>query len=215
MTALYPVFLHVEGRRCVVVGGGEVAERKMRALLAGGASVVLIAPRVTAGVSAAAEAGEITLRRRRFEPADVAGAQLVFAATDARDVNAAVIRAARAAGALVNAADDPASGDFIVPATVRRRDVTLAISTGGRSPSFARHLRLELEAWLTPERIDLLDLLAEVRRELRAAGRNPLPESWRDAVVAEVLDAIGRGDRAAARTMLLRALGAPAAPAGV
>ena len=210
MTELYPAFLNVQGRRCVVVGGGEVAERKVRALLASGASVTVVAPSVAPAIARFAESGDLTLRRRGFEAGDAAGALLVFAATDVPEVNAAVLREARAAGALVNVADDPRSGDFHVPAMVRRGDVVVAISTGGRSPSFARHLRLDLESWLTTERVELADLLAEVRRELQAGGSNPAPERWRQAVGPDLVAVLRAGDRVAARTLLLRALGAPA-----
>ena len=210
MTGLYAAFLDVTGRRCVVVGGGPVAERKMRALVESGASVTIVAPAVTPAIDAAAEAGEIVVRRRPFQPEDVDGAFLVFAATDVAEVNAAVLREARRVAALVNAADDPPAGDFQVPATVRRGDIAVAVSTGGRSPSFARHLRTELESWLTPERIELLDLMADVRRELQAKGDNPPAEIWRLAINDDVVGALDRGDRPAARALLLGRVGVPA-----
>ncbi len=215
MTAeLYPAFFNLEGRRCVVVGGGAVAERKMQALLGCRASVVVVASRVTRAIVDADEDGKITLLRRAFEPRDVVGALFVFAATDSREVNANVLREAHAAGALVNAADDPPAGDFHVPATVRRGDVVAALSTGGRSPTFARYLRLELASWLTEERVELSDLLAEARREFQESGRALEPEQWRGAVDEQVLDALRTGDRSRAKALLLARLGAPAAAAG-
>src|SRR5581483_10821850 len=96
---------------------------------------------------------------------DLDGAFLAVAATDHPDVNRAVAEAARARGVLVNVVDDPAACDFTVPATVRRGDITIAVSTGGRSPAFARHLRQALESWLTDERCSILELAAEVRRD--------------------------------------------------
>src|SRR5205823_3614563 len=100
--------------------------------------------------------GSVRVERRPFTPSDLDGALLAFAATDSRAVNAAVAEAARSRRVLVNIADDPAACDFTVPAQVRRRNVTVAISTGGRSPAFARHLREQLEVWLTDDHCALL-----------------------------------------------------------
>ena len=215
MTALYGAYLNLEGRRCVVVGGGAVAERKLGSLAGSGASTVVIAPVVTDGIRALAEAGACTLIERPYRRGDLAGAVLAFAATSDRAVNAEVLADARAAGVLVNSVDDPGRGDFSVPATVRRGDITVSISTGGRSPAFARQLREDLEDWLTPARVRLLDLLAEVRREIRAGGSRPPAEAWRRAVDRDVLLAIEAGDRPAARARLLEALAAPSAAAGL
>jgi precorrin-2 dehydrogenase / sirohydrochlorin ferrochelatase len=210
VSARYAAFLALDGRRCVVVGGGAVAERKVGTLLAAGASVVVVATRAGDGLRRAAADGRVTLHQRPYRHGDLAGARLAFAATDDPIVNAAVVAEARADGVPVNSVDAPDSGDFIVPATVRRGDVTVAISTGGRSPSFARHLREELEEWLTPARLELLDVVAEVRRDLQAAGRSPEPEVWRRAVDARLLRAVEAGDRSQARRHLLAALGAAA-----
>ena len=213
MSRLYPAFLNLAGRRCVVVGGGAVAERKVRGLLAADADVLVVAPEAVAGLDALATNGRIRVERRPYRSGDLDGAFLVVAATDSRAVNAAVARDARAVGALVNAVDDPTACDVTVPATVRRGDITLAISTGGRSPGFARYLREELEDWLSEERLALLDLVADVRAELRAAGANPGPERWRQAVRSNILDILATGDRSAARRALLDALAFPASSA--
>jgi len=202
----YAAFLALEGSRCVVVGGGEVAERKTRTLLASGAAVVVVAPRVIEALAGLAAEGAVTLKGRRYRPDDLDGARLAFAATHDPAVNAGVVADARARGVLVNSADQPESGDFIVPATMRRGDITLAISTGGRSPSFARQLREELESWLTDERAELLDVLAAVRCNLQATGQSPGPEAWRQAVDAEVVRAIQSGDPEAARRRLVATL---------
>ena len=208
MSARYAAFLALEGRRCVVVGGGAVAERKVGTLLECGAPVVIVATRAGDGLRKAAAEGRLTLHERPYGRGDLAGARLAFAATNDPTVNAAVVAEARADGIPVNSVDAPDSGDFIVPATLRRGDVTLAISTGGRGPSFARHLRDELAEWLTPARLELLDVVAEVRRDLQAAGRNPGPDIWRRAVDSRLLRAVEAGDRSQARRHLLTALGA-------
>lgn len=206
MSHHYPAFLNLAGRRCVVVGGGAVAERKVRHLVESRATVEVIAPVVTTGLRGLAADGAISLAERAYRAGDLAGATVAFAATDNGEVNAEVVAEARQLGALANSADDAEAADFIVPAVVRRGGVTLAISTGGRSPSFARQLREELEAWLTPERVELLEVLADLRRELQATGSNPAPEIWRRAVDAEVVRTLEHGDRRAARDRLARAL---------
>ena len=209
MSTLYPAFLTLAGRRCVVVGGGAVAERKVRGLLAAQADVLVVAPDIVPALDDLASRAAIRVERRVYCEGDLDGAMLVVAATDVRAVNEAVVRAARAVGALVNVVDDPAACDVTVPAVVRRGDVTLAVSTGGRSPGVARYLREELADWLSDERLALLDLVADVRDELRAAGTNPGPERWRQAVRSNILPMLATGDRAAARRVLLAALDSP------
>jgi siroheme synthase-like protein len=199
----YPLVLRLTGRRCVVVGGGSVAARKVQPLLVGGADVTVVAPDLSSELEALASAGTIQAVRRPFTPADLDGAALAFAATDSRAVNQTVAEAAQARGVLVNVADDPAACDFTVPALVRRGDVTLAVSTGGRSPAFARFLREELEGWLTDARCELLVLLAELRRELRADGISIDATRWQRAISDEAVTvALASGDHAAARHRL-------------
>jgi precorrin-2 dehydrogenase/sirohydrochlorin ferrochelatase len=207
MIAGYPVVLKLAGRRCVVVGGGQVAARKVTALVRAAADVLVVAPDAAPDIDTLAETGGLRLERRAFEPADLDGAFLVIAATDRREVNRAVEEAARARGALLNVVDDPDACDFTVPALVRRRDVTLAISTGGRSPAFARYLREQLGEWLTDGRCTLLEILAELRRDLRRAGRQVEPEVWRSAIADdEVIRSLESGDREGARRRLFEAL---------
>ncbi|MCC6176564.1 MAG: bifunctional precorrin-2 dehydrogenase/sirohydrochlorin ferrochelatase [Chloroflexi bacterium] len=203
---VYPAFLRLAGRRCVVVGGGRVGERKVHGLLAARADVLVVAPRTTPGIDALERASRLVVERHPYGADVLDGAFLAFAATDLPELNTAVVEHARSRGVLVSSADDPPGSDFSVPATVRQGGVTLAVSTGGRSPAFARLLRQELEAWLTPERCVLLDLFAEVRRDLLAAGRNPGPDAWRRAASPGVIAALAAGDHARARERLLAAL---------
>jgi precorrin-2 dehydrogenase/sirohydrochlorin ferrochelatase len=207
MTAGYPVVLKLAGRRCVVVGGGQVAARKVSALVRAAADVLVVAPDIVAEIESLAETGGLRLEQRQFEPTDVDGAFLVVAATDRRDVNQSVAEAAHARGSLLNVVDDPNACDFTVPAVVRRRDVTLAVSTGGRSPAFSRFLREQLGEWLTDARCALLEIMAELRRDLRRAGRPIQPDVWRRAVGdAEILRSLESGDREGARRRLFEAL---------
>ncbi|MBX5491807.1 MAG: bifunctional precorrin-2 dehydrogenase/sirohydrochlorin ferrochelatase [Chloroflexi bacterium] len=207
----FAVGLDLRDRRCVVVGGGSVAERRTGGLLASGARVTVVAPTLVPGLEARAAAGEIAVRRRPYVEGDLAGAFLAIAATDAPEVNAAVAAEARARGVLVNVADDPARGDFIVLATVRRGDLQIAISTGGRSPALARRVREDLERLLPPEYDQLLAVQAELRTELQQAGVTVAPEQWQAAPDAEVLALLRAGDRAAARARLRARLISPEA----
>ena len=138
---LYPLFMDVSGRRCVVIGGGGVASRKARGLLASGARVVVVSPDVSPEI----EAMDVTVERRPYAPGDLAGAALAFAATDRREVNAAVAREATENGIPVNVADRPDEGDFALPSVLRRGGLQVAVSTGGASPTLARKIRDALE----------------------------------------------------------------------
>ena len=183
----YAVALTVAGRRCVVVGGGAVAERKVRGLLASGATVTVIAPAFTPGLRRLADMGSITVEERAYAPGDLHGAFLACAATDRREVNAAVAAEARAVGALVNIADAPGEGDFSVPAVARRGGLTVAVSTAGGSPVVAGLVRDRLAAALTDGYVALLALVAALREELLARGERPSPDAWRAALTPDVV----------------------------
>jgi precorrin-2 dehydrogenase/sirohydrochlorin ferrochelatase len=203
----YPLGLRLRGCRCVVVGGGTVALRKVGPLVEAGAEVLVIAPHVDQQLQALAARGAIRVERRPFRNGDLDGAVLAFAATDNIDVNREVAAAARERGVLVNVADDPDACDFTVPASIQRGGVTVTISTGGRSPAFARHLREELDGWLTPERCALFEIVADVRSALRAEGANPDGSAWKAALADDsLLEALATGDQKMARARLMDAL---------
>jgi precorrin-2 dehydrogenase/sirohydrochlorin ferrochelatase len=203
MTQLaYPVALILDGRRCLVVGGGAIADGKLDALLDSGALVTVVSPEARPRISALAAEGRLTLQQRPFQPADLDGAFLVIAATDDRAVNAAVARQARAAGILVNAVDDPPFCDFYAVSVVRRGNLHVAISTNGDSPAFARWMRERLDATLPAEYGDLLALLAEVRAELRASGPIPDYAIWQAAITDDLLARLASGNIATAREQL-------------
>jgi len=193
-----------------MVGGGMVAERRVDGLLAAGARVRVISPRTTRTLAALAAEGRIELESRGYREGDLEGADLAFVATDAGEVNAAVAREARERGLWVNAADDPTHCTFILPALVRRGDLTVAVSTGGSSPALARAIREELEAYLTAEYATLAAIAAEARRELRAAGRLVTADAWRRALGPEVRRLIVERGRDDAKHRLLELLGVEA-----
>lgn len=151
---LYPVVLTgLRGALAVVVGGGPVGERKARGLLDAGAAVRLVSPEITPQLAAWAAAGRLAWERRPYAAVDLAGARLVFAATNQRQVNAQVAADAAALGLLCNVADAPGEGSFHVPAVYRGDGVTVAVSTAGASPGHARQLRDRIARWLghTPD----------------------------------------------------------------
>lgn len=168
----YPVFLDISGKRCLVVGGGRVGRRKALGLAKAGAQVRVVSlefdPRLVGGAH-----GNICLEKKGFEPGDLTGVSLVFAATDSMALNGQVREAARRAGILCNIADGEDKGDFILPAVVDRGDLQLAVSTGGASPAVAKRLRMDLESLFGPEYEAMLTLMANIRKELLARGHDP------------------------------------------
>ena len=163
---MYPVCLEISGRLCVVVGGGNVAERKVSGLLTAGARVRIISPELTPGLSALADEGRIEWLHRGYRDNDLDGALLVFAATDNREVQEVIVRQAENAGQLVNVIDAPGHCTFQVPAVVRRGDLMLAVSTGGKSPAVAAMIRQQLEAEYGDEYGALLDLMSRLREQV-------------------------------------------------
>ena len=194
----YPVQLVVTGRRCVVVGAGRIAARKIDALLAAGADVHVIAPDVGDEVRAWAGAGRLVVSEREFEPTDLEDAWLATTATGVPAVDHAVFEAGEARRVWVNSADDPANCSFTLTSVVRQGDLVVTIGTGGRSPALAAWLRRRLTEELGPEYATLLDVLSEAREELRAAGRSSEDPDWQSAIDSGMLDAIraGRVDEA-------------------
>ncbi|PYN86781.1 MAG: siroheme synthase [Candidatus Rokuibacteriota bacterium] len=203
----YPVLLDLAGRRCVMVGGGLVAERRVDGLLAAGAHVIVISPRLTHALAGLVAEGRVEHEPRGYRDGDLAGADLAFVATDAGEVNEAVAREARERRIWINAADDPVRCTFILPALVRRGDLTVAVATGGASPALARAIREELEAYLTDDYATLASIAAEARREVRAAGKPVTADAWRRALGPEVRRLIVERGRDDAKHRLLEILG--------
>jgi precorrin-2 dehydrogenase/sirohydrochlorin ferrochelatase len=195
----YPVNLVLDGRRCLVVGGGKVALRKVEGLLACGGRVTVVALQVDPGLRAL---DGLTIEERPWRPEDLEGMWLVIAATDDPAVNRAVYDAGQRAGVWVNGADDPANCSFTLPSVVRRGDLQVTVSTGGRSPALATWLRRRLEGEIGPEYAVLLDLLATERDGLKAAGISTEGLDWRSALDSDMLDLIRTGDLVHARERL-------------
>jgi len=168
--SLFPIFVKLEGRLIVVVGGGNIAETKIPGVLAAGARIRLIAPSVTPQIAEWVRFGKIDWLPKEFEAADLSGAFLVIAATSTPGVNEAVFREAEANGTLCNAVDDLEHCHFYYGAVVQRGDLQIAISTNGQSPALAQRLRKELELELGPEYEVWLQWLGAAREALRASG---------------------------------------------
>jgi precorrin-2 dehydrogenase / sirohydrochlorin ferrochelatase len=205
-----PIFIDVSGRTCIVIGGGEVAERKTRSLIEAGAIVVLISPQVTAGLSAMGRAGAIQRLARNYRPGDLAEAWLAFEATGDDGTARAVASEAGQRGVPVNIADVPGLCTFIAPAVVQRGGLQIAISTGGASPALAGRIRRELEDTFGHEYELMIDLLARTRQWLRKHQ----PDSGMRArilgalVQSDLLQCLKRGDFTAADAIVERTIGA-------
>jgi precorrin-2 dehydrogenase/sirohydrochlorin ferrochelatase len=171
---LYPIFMDVSGSRCVVVGGGGVASRKVRGLLESGARVVVVSPEVSPEI----EAMDVTVEHRSYKPGDLAGAALAFAATDRREVNAAVAREAKENGIPVNVVDRPAEGDFALPSVLRRGGLQVAVSTGGASPTLARKIRAAMEPSFGAEWAGIVERF----RAAREGGTDVDPQTEEEVV---------------------------------
>jgi precorrin-2 dehydrogenase/sirohydrochlorin ferrochelatase len=173
MSSYYPVFLNLQGKRCLVVGGGEIAGRKVQGLLEAGAVVVVVSPTLTPSLRTLAEQGVIQYAARPFKDDDVVGCALVIGATNQAAVNDAVCEAARRRDIWVNIVDVPDACDFIAPAIVRRGALQIAISTGGNSPTLAKRIRAQLEQTYGPEYAELLVWLGQERERIRQQVVNP------------------------------------------
>ena len=199
----YPVNLVLDGRRCLVVGGGTIALRKVQGLVACGGQVRVVAPRIDPDLR---KMDEVEFDERPWQPEDLDGVWLVIAATDDATVNRAVYDAGQRAGVWVNGADDPANCSFTLPSVVRRGDLQIAVSTAGRSPALARWLRGRFESEIGPEYATLLDILATEREGLKAAGRSTEGLDWQSALDSDMLGLIRNGDLVHARERLLTCL---------
>lgn len=177
---MFSLLLQLAGERCVVIGGGRVATRRVQSLLAAGADVLVISPAQTNTLQTLMETHRITHVHRPYQVGDLEGAKLVIAATNSADVNRAVQEEATRLGVLCNRADDGKAGDFIVPAVVHVGGVQIAISTFGAAPSVAKDLRLALECDLATESHSFIDVLRTLPLELKRQ-KNRLPEESVDS----------------------------------
>ncbi len=162
----YPIFLDIRGKDCLVIGGGEVAERKVEPLLQAGGRVTVISPTLTPELACLAAEGKIVCHRREYKSGDLAGFFLVYATTNNEGIHKYIAAEAAEQGVLLNVADRPALCTFIVPSIVSQGDLTIAVSTSGASPALARHIGKTLRETFGPEYDQALQILARIREKL-------------------------------------------------
>jgi precorrin-2 dehydrogenase/sirohydrochlorin ferrochelatase len=205
----YPVFLDVQGRRCLVVGGGGVAQRKVRGLVEAGAQVTVISPELTSSLRRLVNKKRITHLPRRYRKGDLRGYFLVYGATDHSSTQNLIAAGVKSSAVLLNIVDRPGLCNFIAPAIVKRGDLILAISTGGASPALAKKLRGELEQSFGPEYARALRFLQSLRKKLMASS---LPSSERHRIFTQLvrsplLKYFRDGDRTKIEALLGRIVG--------
>lgn len=181
----YPLFLDIRDMVCIVVGGGKVAERKARMLLAFGARVKVISPQVTNGILRLRQAEKVEVVLREYRKGDIKGAGLVFAATNDAKTNVLVKEEAVRRRVPINVADRPELCDFIVPSIIRKGPLVVALSTSGTAPGVAKRLKAEVDDALTRQHVDYLSLVARFRRVLQESD---VADKERKAILKEVLD---------------------------
>jgi len=172
--SLFPIFLKLKSRECLVVGAGAVAESKIESLIVAESKILVVAPEAGSKVNVWARSGVIRWEPRKFQPSDLENMFLVIAATSSRDVNRQVFEEAQSGNILCNAVDDPEYCDFYYPAVVRRGDLQIAISTAGHSPALAQRLQRQFEKDFGPEYGDWLQHLGSIRKSLFARGIDPV-----------------------------------------
>jgi precorrin-2 dehydrogenase/sirohydrochlorin ferrochelatase len=205
----YPIQLDILNRPCLVVGGGAVGTRKVKALLACGARVTVVSPEATTELQETAAQGRITLHRREYAGTDLDDIFLVIGATDREDLNRQVRSDAERRRILCNIADQPDKCNFILPAVIERGDLVITVSTSGRSPAMAKKLRRSLGRQFGEEYAVLLKLLGAIRRRLLAEAHAPEAHKplFEEIVDSDILDLIRAGQTAEVDSLLAAVLG--------
>ena len=191
----YPINLRIAGKKCIVIGGGTVACRKVKSLIAAGAEVTVFSPTLTPELAEMVKKKQFNYIARPYQKGDLKGFFLVICATDNTTVNQAVSAEAERLGILANVVDVPELGNFSVPAQVKRGDLLLTVSTGGKSPAMAKKLRQELAKQYGEEYGEYLDMLDKIRRELkqRLATSKQRELFWRETIDENVLALLRQG----------------------
>ena len=203
MPTFYPVFLNLTGRRCVIIGGGQIAEGKISKLLDSGAKIIVISPDATQGIRGFAERGQIEFDLRKYQEGDLQGAFLVIAATNDRVVNQEIFEEAEKQGILLNAVDDMPRCSFIAPSIVEKGPVTVAISTGGASPALARKLRENMEVSSALDWADATGVLSKARQIIKDEQIAVDPQRWQCCMTDELLTMIQAGHENEALDLLM------------
>ena len=207
---MYPINLDLTGQACLVLGGGSVAERKVRRLLDEGAVVTVIAPALTPALQILAEEHQLSWQRRTYQPGDETTFFLIICATDDEAVSQDVSAAAKAQGKLLNVCDVPDLCNFTLPSIVRQGDLQLTISTNVKAPAFSRWLRKHLEQHFDERYGRWMAELAAIRKEGQAllATSRARQAFWRQALTDDVMDLVENNEIDAASSLLRKRLAA-------
>jgi precorrin-2 dehydrogenase/sirohydrochlorin ferrochelatase len=197
MAHLFPIFLNLVDKNCLIIGGGKVAERKVQDLLNYDAQITVISPLTEDKIQHWANKGIITWKKRKFQESDLNNAFLVFLATDNSELNRQVVNYCREKRVFVNAVDDPPNCDFYVPSVVRRQSLAIAISTEGKSPLFARKMREELDKTITAEYGEFVEILGELRELIKAqvTDISKRKEILTSLVYSDILELLKAGEK--------------------
>ena len=211
MSRFYPILVDLQGKKALVVGGGKVAQRKIESLLEYGVSVHVIARELTAELEQLRSRKRIELLGGEFSEAHLEGVFLVIAATDDALLNRRVSQEAQKRGLLVNAVDQPADCNFIVPSVLSRGDLLIAVSTSGKSPAFARKVRLELDQHFGKEYGFFLNLMGNLRKEILRLGlsQEENKRAFEKLVYSDLLQAIRQKKWDLASQIIEKVLGRP------
>lgn len=195
MAHLYPIFLNLTGKRCLVIGGGKVAERKIETLLEYDAQVIVVSPESSVRIKELARDNLIKGLQRVFIPTDLDDVFMVFIATGDSELNKSVAELCRIKGILVNAVDDPPNCDFYVPAILRRNSLCVAVSTEGNSPLLAAKIRNELESIISVEYGEWVHILGQLRDEIKKADIDigQRQAIFANLVYSDILDLLKQG----------------------
>lgn len=203
----YPIFLNIQGKKCLVVGGGNVALRKVQALLEHGADIEIVSPDLCPELKQLEKEEKIRTIQRDYKQADLKNAFIAIAATNDANTNERIAAGARRSGVLINVVDDPDNSDFIAPSYFRRGDIVVAVSTCGRSPALARKIRGELEKDFQAEYAKLALVADEVRSELKQQGITVSNEAWQKVLdLKSLIELLRRGKNQQAKEIMLSTL---------
>jgi precorrin-2 dehydrogenase/sirohydrochlorin ferrochelatase len=196
MPGYYPAYLDIKGKKCLVIGGGEVAERKVGLLIRCGAKVSVVSPDLAPGLEMLNSKGEITYIKGEFKEANLTDVFLVIGATDKKEINERIYREAQKRNILVNVVDSPELCNFIVPSVVERGDLIISISTCGKSPALSKKIREELEERYGIEYAEFLNLMGDLRKRISSqiADKDKREEIYKRLVDSDIIDLIRNGD---------------------
>jgi precorrin-2 dehydrogenase/sirohydrochlorin ferrochelatase len=203
----YPIFLNIQGRKCLVIGGGEVALRKVKMLLEHGANVEVVSPVFCPELKQFSASKTLRAIQRDYKPKDLQHVFIVIAATDDAKTNERVAAEARRLGVLTNVVDDPKNSDFIVPSYFERGDIIIAVSTSGRSPALARKIRRQLETEFKSEHEQLAIVADEVRSKLKQQGITASTDAWQQVLgLNSLIELLRQGKNQEAEEIMLTRL---------